>query len=58
MIVSNKLQPWWLDSRKTVSGNPGAVHPALTVRDLGKSYRLFDRPQDRLKQVATPEIFP
>ena len=26
MIVLNKPQPWWLDSRKTVSGEPGAVH--------------------------------
>jgi lipopolysaccharide transport system ATP-binding protein len=26
------------------------IATALTVRDLGKSYRLFDRPQDRLKQ--------
>ena len=30
-----------------MSSNP---EPALTIRDLGKSYRLFDRPQDRLKQ--------
>lgn len=28
-----------------------SAEPAITVRDVGKMYRIYDRPQDRLKQM-------
>ena len=31
-------------------------HPAIRVRDLGKCYEIYDRPQDRLKQSIHPRF--
>src|SRR5256885_15570313 len=34
-----------------MSSSPSASEPIVSVHDLGKCHRIYDRPQDRLKQA-------